>query len=313
MSHTAPADPIFTDWRAETGCLWGAVAQRLRHRLHEHPLFSNEALAQLIDIYPRRHYSLVQWGEHGQRSAWREGEIGDLTGAQVIEAIGASRVWINLRNAPMVDPRYKTLLDEIFDELAARMPGFETVNRTMGILISSPKSRTLYHCDLPGQSLWQIRGRKRVFVYPTTAPFLRPEHVEGIALRGVEVDMPYESWYDDHAQVFDIEPGEMLHWPLNAPHRVDNFDCLNVSMTLEYFTDEIRRAHMVTRANGILRTQFGLAPRSHVTHGAGFWMKAALQKGLRNLPAVRGMDRPRKRPDFRLDPTKPGAIAEIAA
>ena len=306
-------DPIFTDWRAGTGVVWGQVAQRLRHRLHEHPLFAREALARLIDIYPREHYSLVQWGEQRARAEWREGEIGDLDGAGVIDAIGKSRVWINLRNAPRVDPRYKVLLEEIFDELSTRVPGFSAVNTTMGILISSPKSRTLYHADLPGQSLWQIAGRKRVYVYPAAAPFLRPEHVEGIALRGVECDMPYEPWYDEHAQVFDIEPGEMLHWPLNAPHRVDNFDCLNVSMTLEYFTDEIRRAHMVTRANGILRSQFGLAPRSRQTHGASFWVKAALQKGLRNLPAVRGMDRPRKPASFRLDPARPGAIEDIAA
>lgn len=308
-----PNEAIFTDWREETGRVWGQVPQRLPHRLHAHPLFSREALAALIEAYPREHYSLVQWGEHGARSSWREGEIGGLDGAGVISAIERSRVWINLRNAPRVDARYAALLDEIFDELAARMPGFTPVNTTMGILISSPKSRTLYHADLPGQSLWQISGRKRVYVYPAAPPFLRPEHVEGIALRGVECDMPYEPWYDTHAEVFDIGAGEMLHWPLNAPHRVDNFDCLNVSMTLEYFTDEIRRAHIVTRANGILRSQFGLAPRSRKTHGPSFWMKAALQKSLRNLPSVRRMDRPRKPVSFRLDPGRPGAIEDIAA
>ena len=93
----------------------------------------------------------------------------------------------------------------------------------------------------PGQSLWQIRGTKRVYLYPPVAPFLTPEQIERIILSGVEVDMDYAPWYDEHAAVFDLKPGEMLHWPLNSPHRVDNHDCLNVSLTTEYWTDPIRR------------------------------------------------------------------------
>lgn len=304
---------IFTAWTEQNASLWGAVPQCLSHSLHEHELFTNEALADLIDRYPRQHYSLVEWGEHGrQRGQWREGDIGELKGAQVIEAIGKSRVWINLRSTPEVDSRYRDLLDGIFAELEAGMPGFRPQRRSLGILISSPLSRTLYHCDLPGQSLWQIRGRKRVYVYPKTAPFVRPEHLETIALSGVEVNMPYEAWYDDHAHVYDIGPGQMLHWPLNAPHRVDNEDCLNVSMTMEYFDDHVRRTHMVTVANGIMRSKLGLTPSSQATTGPAFLAKAVLQKALRDTPFVRRENRPRKPVSFHLDLCQPGAISNLA-
>ena len=76
---------------------------------------------------------------------------------------------------------------------------------------------------MPGQWLIQISGRKRVYVYPNTPPFLKPQDLEDIALLNREVDLPYAPWYDAHAQVFDLEPGQMLSWPLNAPHRVENW------------------------------------------------------------------------------------------
>ena len=150
----------------------------------------------------------------------------------------------------------------MFEEIAAKVPDFEVPNHQAGILISSPDAQVYYHADLPGQGLIQIAGRKRVYVYPNTAPFITPQHLEDIALFDVEVDMPYAPWYDGHAQVFDLEPGQMLNWPLNAPHRVENLGTVNISMTVSYGNDEIRRAQIVNLANGLLRHRFGYTPKS---------------------------------------------------
>ena len=306
------ANPVFTGWEDKHSAVWGQTPVCLTHRLDRHELFANDTLAAVLEAYPREHYQLLQWGDHGERGSWREGEIGKLSGPEILAAIAKGRVWLNLRNLPQVDKRYGELLEQIFDELAERMPGFDTFTRKIGLLISSPKSRTLYHADLPGQSLWQIRGSKRVYVYPAAAPFMRPEHMEAIALSGVETNMAYQPWYDEHAQVFDLQPGQMLTWPLNAPHRVDNHDCLNVSMTLEYFTPDIRRHHMVTVANGIMRSKLGIRPSSHVTTGPSFWSKAVLQKVLKQT-ANGDRKRARRQPEFRLDPGAPEAIADIRA
>ena len=81
--------------------------------------------------------------------------------------------------------------------------------------------------------------------------------------------MEYAQWYDEHAAVVDLNPGEMLHWPLNSPHRVDNHDCLNVSMTTEYWTDPIRRNVMMNCGNAVLRHKLGITPRSHSLSGPG--------------------------------------------
>lgn len=304
-------DPVFTSWQPRHAELWGNTPIRLRHRLHEHALFSDAALADLVENYPREHYSLVQWRAHGASGGWREGEIVGLAGRDIIDSIARGRVWINMRNLPDVDRRYGELMNGIFDELEERMPEFRSFTRKLGLLISSPLSRTLYHADLPGQSLWQIRGVKRVYVYPNAAPFQTPELIERVALSGVEVNMPFSDWYDEHATVYDIKPGDMLHWPLNAPHRVDNHDCLNVSMTMEYFTEDIRRTHMVTVANGILRSKLGLRPRDRSTSGPRFWSKAVLQRVLRDTRWVRRENRARRPIEFRLDPARPGCVADI--
>jgi hypothetical protein len=306
-------DPIFVSWRPRDAAVWGNAPMKLRHRLHEHPLFADEALADLVEGYPRHLYNLVQWGSAGETGLWREGELGPLSGSEIIRTITEGRVWINMRELHAVDPRYGTLVEEIFEELEEYMPQMRTFTRRMGLLISSPLSRTLYHLDLPGQSLWQIRGRKRVYVYPAASPFLTPEMTERVTLSGVEVNIPYTEWFDEHAIVLDIEPGDMLHWPLHSPHRVDNANCLNVSMTLEYFTEDIRRAQIVARANAILRTKFGVSPSSASVSGPTFWAKAALQRALRDTHWIRSEDKARRKPEFRLDPTRPGGVAEIGA
>ena len=305
-------EPIFTNWTSDITAKWAKAPLKADHRLDTHPLFSMDALADLIDGYPRQHYALVQMGPQGSaRKTWREGDIGGIKGRDVIDAIAKGRMWLNLRNVSAVDSRYRELLDAAFEEVNVNTGGYQTYNRSSGILISSPNAQVYYHCDLPGQSLWQIHGRKRVYVYPNTAPFLTPEQLENIALYEVEVDMRYDPSYDSHAQVFEIGGGEMLHWPLNAPHRVENLDCLNVSMTTEYWTEAIRRKQMITMANGILRHKVGVTPKSRATDGPAFWAKAALQAGVKRAGLLKKERKARRAVDFKLDPAKPGAIIDL--
>ena len=311
--HAQKPMRVFSAFEDKHRALFGNQPIRLDHLLHLSPLFSRDALADLIERYPREHYALVHMGAQKERRLWREGEIGGLSGHEVMESIANGRMWLNLRNVKAVDPRFEGLLDAIFGELGEKIPGFKAHNLGLGILISSPKAQVYYHADLPGQSLWQISGSKRVYVYPPVAPFLTPRDLENIALFNVEVDMPYEAWYDEHAVVFDLEPGQMLHWPLNAPHRVENHDCLNISMTIEYWTDEIARSHKVNVANGLLRHKLGREPRSRRLEGPGFWAKNVLQKAMRDSGWVKQQRKARRPVDFRLDPMRPGAILDLPA
>lgn len=302
---------IFKEFRDEHKALWGQHTVQLEHTLHEHPLFQTEALMELIDAYPREHYNLTTMSKPGAPKAfWREGEKGDASGADVFEAVANGRIWINLRRVMDVDSRYRDVLDEMFEESASYVPGFETFKRNMGILVSSPGAQVYYHCDIPGQALWQIRGRKKVYLYPNTAPFLPEPEMEKVITGETEEEIHHESWFDDYADVIELAPGQMLHWPLNAPHRVENLDMLNVSITTEHFTPEIRKQYAVRYANGILRSRLGLQNLSPDIDRASVYPKMALAAavkfgGLQKSKAVQRIV------DFRVEKDKPGGFVDI--
>lgn len=302
-----------TGFKPEHADLWGHQVCHVNHALHESALFTDEALARLIERAPKGSYDIVYMGEQGApKRLWRKGELGDVSGEQAIEAVREGRMWINLVGVSSYAPEYRALVEDMFAEQERLVPGFRTFRHKAGILISSPKAQVYYHCDIPGQSLWQIRGVKRVYVWSNREPFLKAAQMERVVLGETEEEIEYHAWYDDYAQVFDLGPGEMLHWPLNGPHRVENHDCLNVSMTTEHYTDEIRRMYAVNFANGVLRNRFGVAPKSRETHGAAFWAKAALAVAWRGL-GLHKKHAYRKVIDFRIAPDRDSKIMDIPA
>ena len=270
-------EPILTNW----GPLWnpslfGHQPICLQHRLATHPLFSRDALADLIEQYPEDRYMLVNTGERGSaRKLWRQGKIGKMSGHAVINAVENGRFWLNLLRTNQIDRHYQELLDQIYAEIHAQVPTYpNTYKRICGILISSPRAEVYYHFDTQGNNLWQIVGSKRVYFYPATPPFVTEELVERVTLYQDETSIPYQPWYDNYARVFDLYPGNMVQWELNAPHRIENSDELSISMTTEFVTKDIRRHVLMTSGNGLLR-DLGLTPR-RTMGGPAYYAKAAI-------------------------------------
>jgi hypothetical protein len=73
-----------------------------------------------------------------------------------------------------------------------------------------------------------------------------------------------------------MEPGDMLHWALNGPHRVSNLDGFSVSLTTEHWTSKIRRSYAMHYGNGVLRNNAHWAPKSSSLDGPAFWAKVGL-------------------------------------
>lgn len=294
---------------------WQREPLRFAHRLHADPRFALPAIAGLIDRYPRRNYSIVHMGKQGAdgKRVWREGDFGDLGGAGVLHAIERGRLWLNLRDGHELEPDLRAAMDGLFAEAGALAPPVSSYGHRLGVLVSSPGAQVYYHADLPGQGLLQLHGRKRIYIYPPKPPFLSAQGLENIALSQLEVGLGYRPEFDRDAVVFDLEPGQGLFWPLNSPHRIENHDSLNVSITLEYWTQHIRRSHMINVANGILRNHFGYAPRSRKLGGPSFYAKAALQSLWRRSGRLEAERRAGRPIDFRLDPDRPGAILDLGA
>jgi hypothetical protein len=309
-SSSSQFGPIFPSWESKHNLLWGRQPICMEHRLHEHPLFSPDNLAALIERYPTGKYMLVHVGGRGEEKEWREGDFGGLSGREVIESIAHGRMWLNLLRVHEIDRRYGDLLDSIFDEIQGHVPGYRTFNRINGILISSPAAQVYYHFDTSGQSLWQIAGRKRVYVYPASSPFLTAEELESVCLYHNEVNVRYEPWYDEYATVFEIGPGQMLTWPLNAPHRVENLE-FSVSMTVEYGMRDIQRKFYVNGANCMLRERLGIEPGTSIA-GPSYWAKTALYGAAKVSGLLEAKRRHRRPITFHLDPKVPGTIVEVA-
>ncbi|MEH6413491.1 hypothetical protein [Pseudomonas sp. CGJS7] len=309
MDSTAP----FSSLSAQSPGQWQQAPLLFQHRLHTDPRLSKSAIAGLIGRYPREKYSIVHMGEQGAngKRVWREGEFGGLDGERVLDAIEQGRLWLNLRDGHEFDPFLGEVLGGLFAEAGALAAPMSSYDHRLGVLVSSPGAQVYYHADLPGQGLLQLHGRKRIYIYPPRLPFLSAEGLENIALSQLEVGLGYRPEFDSEAAVFDLEPGQGLFWPLNSPHRIENHDSLNISMTLEYWTQEIRRSHMINMANGILRRWFGHAPRSRQLAGPSFYAKAALQSLWRRGGGLNSLRRAARPIDFRLDPERPGRIVDL--
>ncbi|MFN9357878.1 MAG: hypothetical protein ACK58T_09760 [Phycisphaerae bacterium] len=292
---------------------FGKAPLMLPHGYHAHELFSDEALAGLLGRLGRDDYyvNTMDIDTHDPRTR-REGEIGGLDGAQVLEAVRRGRIWILILRPHLHDRRYEALLEEIYAGIAARVPGFRTTHRKLSILISSPRIQVYYHCDVPGQTLWQVRGVKRVMVYPNRAPYLPQDRLERIVTgRAHEISLDHDPAFDGDASVFDLEPGQMLHWPLNSPHRIINHDCVNVSFTTEHFTRDDRRMYHVNFANGVLREDFGMQGLSQATSAPWYWLKAGLVAGYKLTGLHKRAARVREA-GFVVDPGAPGGFRDLA-
>ncbi|MHA1546711.1 MAG: hypothetical protein ACTSUY_09855 [Alphaproteobacteria bacterium] len=307
------AEKVFADWTADNIRDYGKELVQIQHNLHKSPLFTDAAIEKLIEECPREHYDLHTMAKSGHKAgSWREGDLGGRSGAEVLEAIRTGQIWLNLRKVMKFSAPYAALLTQMFAEIEEHVPGLKTYRHNFGILISSPGAQVFYHSDVPGQSLWQVRGQKRVYLYPVGDPFLPQSQLEAIILNEAdEQDLVYRSDFDKQAAIVDLQPGQMLHWALNAPHRVENLDTVNVSVTTEHYTPEIRNSYVMNYANGILRRRYGFNTLSQATSGPAFYAKAALAAAYKfsKVQKPRGYDR---FIDFIIDPKSPQGFADIA-
>ena len=267
--------------------LWGQHTVKLRHELAESELFSDAGIAELIDQLPRERIAINTMAPGmPKRESWSYCDRGSVRGADILDIVKRGRLWINMTRLETVDKRFAGLLEDMFAEFQSYLPDFETFKRSIGLLISSPSAQVFYHADVPGQALWQLRGRKRIYIYPAEAPFLEPREIENVVRGITEEEMEYRPWYDEFAEVHELEAGDMLHWKLNGPHRVVNLDTLNVSLTTEHYTTAIRRSYAMNYGNGVLR-DLGFSPRSRRIDGPAFWAKVGLTAAWRALPMHR--------------------------
>ena len=305
---------ILTDWTEETASAFTKRPILTDHNLHTRPMFSDDGLADLLDRYPREAFGIYTMDNSadGTKDSFRHGVVGDVSGAEILEAVKRGMLWINLRKANDHCPVYKALCDEMFGEIDARTPGVKTLKRDVGVLISSPKARVFYHLDIPLVTLWQIKGEKTAYVYPTGAPYASDQQIEGIVLEETEEEIDYDPAFDADAEVFTLTPGKMVSWPQTAPHRIDNGDCVNVSLSCEFMTLPALIHANAIYTNGVLRRRHGASPEIANDNGARKYAKAAYAR-MHKLVGSRSSFKTIFKPSFTVDLNAENAVRDLPA
>ncbi len=281
---------IITDWTAEKAAQMTRANLTFEHNLHERPMFDHAGLISLLDRYPREKLGVFTMGEDPvDWGSWRRGAPGDLSGEQLLRAAQKGRIWLNLRHANDYLPEYAALEEEIFAEKRDRA-GLRTFKRDLGMLISSANAQVFYHLDVPLVSLWQLRGQKRVWVYPVAEPCVGDEQLERIVLRETAEQMAFEPSMDAVAEVYDLTPGKMVAWAQNAPHRIVNGPMLNVSLSIEFMTPAALMRANVLYANGLLRKS-GARPRIQTAPHPMALAKIAMARAAKAAGAAKTFER----------------------
>jgi len=134
-----------------------------KHRLPEHDLFTDEALADLLDHHPRELIiALTMGSDLGKPGENRRAIHDGVSGAELLRAVKGGRLWLNVVQVQRCDARYRSLIDSLYEDLARQCPGFVPESPSGTVLISSPDALVYYHVDGPPSLLWHVRGQKRV-------------------------------------------------------------------------------------------------------------------------------------------------------
>ena len=283
-----------------------------QHRLHKSSLFSDESLIELLDRFPRKNlHALTMGNDHTRLDENRLAINEGVSGADLLRAVQKGRFWLNITRVDRADASFRRLIDELYAQLAAQIPGFVPRFSQGSLIISSPHAVVYYHADAPASALWHIRGRKRIWVYPAMDErYLSREVLEDIFADVRHEYLPFDHSLDKDAVVYDLEPGQWTAWAQNAPHRVTNFDSLNVSLSTEHFTRESSGRARVYAANRFFRARLGIRDLSTREVGAQALIKTAIHR----LAAKAGLDPVQVKhhiPTLRVDANAPAGVVPL--
>ena len=126
-------------------------------------------------------------------------------------------------------------------------------------------------------------------------------------------EIPYSPDFDEHAAVSDLKPGEVVSRPPNAPHRVENLDTLNVSLSTGFVMQAADRRYLVYGANHLFRRQFGLPTISTRETGLVASTTCLAYRAFRRaglLPKGKGATRAYPK-SLRVDPVAPLGFSRV--
>lgn len=300
-------------WTSEASNNIDAEAMVVSHDAHTLELFSEDSLTNLIDEYPKEKLQVFTMGDDPEnRSDWEPVDTAGASGADIMHAIKVGRVWVKLMRIDLNDPRCKSLIESLYQQIQQACPNLNLAWVRPMILISSPKALVYYHADPQPTMLWQVSGSKRVWIYPDMSEkFIDQTLMEEIFSGVVDEEAPYDPEFDKSAKVFDLEPGQLLLWPPNAPHRVTNHDSVNVSLSVAFGTESSEHRALTYKSNFFLRKKLGLKNLSTTESGLGNFLKVNAFRVANRLGRSKVADREPYFAHYRIDKASPTGVSRI--
>lgn len=284
-------------------CRAGRDILTFRHRLDETGLFSDAALARLIDETPGEDILIRT---PGRRSAepWMVGEVGLSKGCDLLAAARRSTLWIEI---PVVQNiRYARVFDRLMDEFANRMR-LVLVEADARVIIASPNLSAAFHVDATETMILHVRGNELMQVHAPRGPQLEEERLEAILRQEAPGDLSGDLALRRGATPVPLAGGEAAWWPLHSPHRTVTGEALSVSLSVIFASPKTRQANGVVYTNSFLRRTLGLNPVSRLTPKMIQPLYLAVSEVLRRLARpVRPTQLPAAR--FLVDVTTPSCI-----
>ncbi len=236
----------------------------LTHALHQDALFTDAFLADLAHKFDKGTDYFVASGAQKAGDAFRSVAERKLSPSEALDRIGEGSTRILLKRPEDYDGGFRALKDALFAQIVASNPvaARSPAVRVMGsIFITSDETITPVHFDPEANYFFQIRGTKAFHVFrpaclddPMIDAFYNKQVVD-IA----QVPLAACNPADEH--IFDLDAGQGLYQPLNAPHWVRTGAGLSISYALVFETEEMRATGKVRACNHYLR-KLGLRPGS---------------------------------------------------
>lgn len=232
---------------------FGRAPFLIGHRLADHPLFDFARLLELARSLPP---SSVE-SNAGNLAVDQDPKLTPRNGLSVeetIQRIEYCKSWMVLWNVEQ-DPVYRQLLHCCLGEIEAQgHPYARGICRREGfIFISSPGSVTPYHMDPECNFLLQVRGQKQISIFDGEDRSLLSEEELERMYAGAHRNLVFKDEYQRKAAVFQLHPGDGLHFPVTWPHWVKVHDEVSVSFSLTIRTRAAERRDVVYKMNHYLR------------------------------------------------------------
>jgi hypothetical protein len=236
----------------------------VRHNWMDHPLLQLDKLTALAKRLAekgaiRTHSAATDF--HTSFVHAPETHPTKLTPVETIQRLEEAQAWMALHNIQQ-DAEYRTLVDEILDEVAPRVEKKDKGmhGRAGWIFVTSPNAVTPYHMDHENNFILQCLGTKKVYVWePLNREVVTERSLELFHTRHSRELVVFRDDFLQQAHAYDFVPGMGAYMPSTAPHLVKNGPGVSITISVTYYTRAIRETKLLYKENYTLR-ELGLSP-----------------------------------------------------